>query len=174
MSFLSSTFVCYPPSLWFLSIFFIIQILVPSVIACVVSYGEDGLDLSHSQGRLCPSYFFQAFGGYALAEPRLSSQRWLTSSLDLILLSVLLGVNQIQGFKVWDPGKFWMLDCGGSTTLLFQVSDLITDGVLLKFNLSQILLFDLGLLISCLRISMISCASFDCGFTFFSHGLSLS
>ena len=88
--------------------------------------------------------FFQAFGGYAPTEPLLGSQRWLTSRLDLLLLSFLLGINQIQGFKVWDPGTFWMLDYGASTVLLFQVSDLITGGALLKFHLSQILLFDLS------------------------------
>ena len=141
----SSTFVCYPPSLWFLSIFFITQILAPSAITGAASYDEDGLGLSHSQGRLCPSYFFQAFGGYTPAGSLVGSQKWLTPRLDLILLSVLLGDNQIQGFKVWDPGEFWMLDYDGSIALMFQVSDLITGGALLKFNLNQSLLFDLGL-----------------------------
>ena len=111
------------------------QILVSSAIAVAVSYGEDNLGLSHSQGRLYPSCSFQVFGGYVSAKPLLGSQRWWTSRLDLILFLVLLGVNQIQGFKIWDPGKFWMLDSSGSTTLLFQVSNLITSGALLKFNL---------------------------------------
>ena len=136
---------CYPPSLWFLSIFFITQILAPSAIAGAASYGEDGLGLSHSLGQPCPSCSFQAFGGYGPTEPLLGSQRWLTSHLDLIFLSVLLGDNQIQGFKIWDPDVFWMLNYGCSIALMFQVSDLITGGALLKFNLNQSLLFDLGL-----------------------------
>ena len=96
----SSTFVCYLPSLWLLSILCITQILVPSDIADATSYGEDGLSFSHSQERLCPPCSFQTFDGYALTESLLGSQRWLISRLDMILLSVLLGVNQIQGFKV--------------------------------------------------------------------------
>ena len=38
-----------------------------------------------------------------------------------------------------------MLDFSGSSVLVFQVGDLITGGALLKFNLGQIWLFDLGL-----------------------------
>jgi hypothetical protein len=143
----NSTFMCYPLSLWLLSILFIAQTLVSSAIASAASYGEDGFCLSHSQGRLCPSCSFQAFGGYAPARCLLGSQRWLASRLDLVFclsLPVLLGVNQIQGFKIWDPGEFWVLGIGGSAALVFPVGDLITGGALLKFNLSQIWLFDLG------------------------------
>ena len=103
----------------------------------------------------------------------MGSHRWLTSRLDLVFcssLSVLLDVNQIQGFKIWDPCVFWMLDFSGSSTLVFQVSDLITGGALLKFNLNQIWF----VLISCLRISIICCASLDYGFTLFFHGFSLN
>ena len=144
----NSTFVCYPPSLYLLSIFFITQILVPSAIAGAASYGDDDFDFSHSQGRLCLSYFFQIFGGYAPAEHILGSRKWLTPRLDLVLclsLSVLLGVHQIQRFKIWDPCEFWMPDFSGSIDLVFQVDVLITSGLLQKFNLSHIWLFDLSL-----------------------------
>ena len=112
-----------------------------SAFAGAASYGEDGLGLSHSQGWLCPSYFFQAYGDYAFVGSLVGSQKWLTPRLE-----VLLDVNHIQGFKIWDPGVFWMLDYSGSSDLVFQVGDLITGGALLKFNLGQIWLFDLGLL----------------------------
>ena len=144
----SSIFMCYSSSLWLLFVLFIVQILVLSALASAASYGEDGLGLSHSQGRLCPSYSFQAFGGYAPAGSLVGSQRWLTPRLDLVFyssLSILLDVNQIQGFKIWDPGVFWMLDFSCSSALVFKVGDLITGGALLKFNLGQIWLFDLGL-----------------------------
>ena len=77
----------------------------------------------------------------------MGSQKWLTPRLDLVFcssFSVLLDVNQIQGFKIWDPGVFWMLDFSGSSASVFQVGDLITGGALLKFNLGQIWLFDLS------------------------------
>ena len=67
-----------------------------SAFACAASYGEDGLGLSQSQGRLCPSNYFQAFGGYAPGGSLVGSERWLTPRLDLIFrssLSVLLDVN---------------------------------------------------------------------------------
>ena len=137
---------CYSPSFWLLFVLLIVQILVLSALADEASYGEDGLGLSHSQGRLCPSYFFQAFGGYASAWSLMDSQRWLTPRLDLdFSLLVMLDVNQIQGFKIWDPGQFWMLDFSGSSAMMFQVGDFITGGALLKLNLGQIWLFDLGL-----------------------------
>ena len=91
----SSTFMYYPPSLWLLFVLFIVQILVLSALASAASYSEDGLGLFHSQGRLCPSYSFQAFGGYAPAGSLVGSRRWLTPRLE-----VLLDVNQIQGFKI--------------------------------------------------------------------------
>ena len=171
------TFMCYPFSLWLLSILFIAQILVLSAIGSTTSYGEDGFCLSHSQGRLCPSCSFQAFGGYAPAWCLLGSHRWLTSRLDLVfclLLPVLLGVNQIQGFKVWDPGEFWVLGIGDSAALVFPVGDLITGGVLLKFNLSQIWLFDLGSFNFLFKNKHNLLCKFSYGFTFFFHGFSLS
>ena len=113
----NSTFMCYPPSLWFLFVLFIVQILVLSAFAGAASYGEDGLGLSHSQGWLCPSYFFQAYGDYAFVGSLVGSQRWLTPRLEVS--EVLLNVNLIQGFKIWDPGVFWILDFSGSSALVF-------------------------------------------------------
>lgn len=79
------------------------------------------------------------------------------SLTDRVLVPSLLGAKnfEVQGwvlcidlflsrFKVWDMGEVSTLSFGGSTTLVFQDSDYIASGALLKFNVCHIWLFDLS------------------------------
>lgn len=81
-------------------------------------------------------------GGVNLVAGNTYTRLWATLCCCIwVVVPCLLGV--CSRFKVWDPGKVWMPGFVGSIVLVFQDSDFMAGGALLKFILNHIL--DLGL-----------------------------